>query len=48
MIARPQSEPAEAFRRLSDLLGGAAADEAVLTETTNGGPRRQIFTEGKR
>jgi pilus assembly protein CpaE len=45
VIARPQSEPAEAFRRLADLLGGPAAEELVLTETTNGsgGARRKIF-----
>src|SRR4029453_19489903 len=45
VIARPQSEPAEAFRRLADLLGGPAAEELVLTETTNGSgrARRKIF-----
>jgi pilus assembly protein CpaE len=43
VIARPQSEPAEAFRRLADLLGGPAADEVVLAEATNGGSRRRIF-----
>ena len=43
VIARPQSEPAEAFRRLADLLGGPTTEELVLTETTNGGARRKIF-----
>jgi pilus assembly protein CpaE len=45
VIARPQSEPAEAFRRLADLLGGPATEELVLTEATNGGSgaRRKIF-----
>jgi pilus assembly protein CpaE len=43
VIARPQSEPAEAFRRLADLLGGPATEELVLAETVNGGSRRRIF-----
>jgi pilus assembly protein CpaE len=45
VIARPQSEPAEAFRRLADLLGGPATEELVLTEAANGGggARRKIF-----
>ena len=45
VIARPQSEPAEAFRRLADLLGGPASEELVLTESANGGngARRKIF-----
>ena len=43
VIARPQSEPAEAFRRLADLLGGPTTEELVLTEVANGGARRKIF-----
>jgi pilus assembly protein CpaE len=43
VIARPQSEPAEAFRRLADLLGGPTVDEPVLAEAANGGSRRRIF-----
>ena len=43
VIARPQSEPAEAFRRLADLLGGPATEEIVLTEAANGSARRKIF-----
>jgi pilus assembly protein CpaE len=43
VIARPQSEPAEAFRRLADLLGGPTTEELVLTEVANGGTRRKIF-----
>ncbi len=43
VIARPQSEPAEAFRRLADLLGGPANEELVLTEAANGSARRKIF-----
>jgi MinD-like ATPase involved in chromosome partitioning or flagellar assembly len=40
VIARPQSEPAEAFRRLADLLGGPAGEEALALEATNGGGNR--------
>src|SRR3990172_1790090 len=43
VIARPQSEPAEAFRRLADLLGGPTVEEPVLAEVANGGSRRRIF-----
>ena len=45
VIARPQSEPAEAFRRLADLLGGPTVEEPVLAEAANGGggSRRRIF-----
>ena len=43
VIARPHSEPAEAFRRLADLLGGPANEELVLTEAANGSARRKIF-----
>jgi pilus assembly protein CpaE len=44
VIARPQSEPAEAFRRLTDLLAGSTAEEPVLVEAANGGgSRRRIF-----
>ncbi len=47
VIARPQSEPAEAFRRLADLLGGPATEELVLTEAANGSARREdLRTEG--
>jgi pilus assembly protein CpaE len=45
VIARPQSEPAEAYRRLADLLGGPAGEEPILAEAANGGgaSRRRIF-----
>ena len=45
VIARPQSEPAEAFRRLADLLGGPTVEEPILAEVANGGggSRRRIF-----
>ena len=43
VIARPQSEPAEAFRRLADLLGGPTVEAPVLAEAANGGSRRRIF-----
>jgi pilus assembly protein CpaE len=41
VIARPQSEPAEAFRRLTDLLGGPTVEEPVLVEAANGGGSRR-------
>jgi MinD-like ATPase involved in chromosome partitioning or flagellar assembly len=45
VIARPQSEPAEAFRRLADLLGGPTSEEAVpaVAVANGGGQRLRIF-----
>jgi pilus assembly protein CpaE len=44
VIARPQSEPAEAFGRLADLLGGPVAEEAVPAgQATNGGSLMRLF-----
>ncbi len=37
VIARPQSEPAEAFRRLADLLSGPPAEEVVVAEAPANG-----------
>jgi pilus assembly protein CpaE len=44
VIARPQSEPAEAYRRLADLLGGPATEEVVAVDAAaNGGSLLRIF-----
>jgi pilus assembly protein CpaE len=44
VIARPQSEPAEAYRRLADLLGGPAGEESLPAEAVaNGGSVLRIF-----
>ena len=47
VVARPQSEPAEAFGRLADLLGGPAIEEAAVAAAAvpaaNGGSRRRLF-----
>lgn len=45
VVARPQSEPAEAFGRLTDLLAGgtAAAEEPVPVLAAERGSRRRLF-----
>ena len=48
VVARPQSEPAVAFGRLTDLLGGKAASEeqvpaSVAASTESAAPRRRLF-----
>ena len=44
VIARPQSEPAEAFGRLADLLAGpSAVEEPVAVAAAGGGSRRRLF-----
>jgi pilus assembly protein CpaE len=44
VVARPQSEPAEAFGRLADLLAGpTTAEEPVAVAAAGGGSRRRLF-----
>ena len=43
VVARPQSEPAEAFGRLADLLAGPSASEEPLAAAAGGGSRRRLF-----
>jgi hypothetical protein len=45
VVARPQSEPAEAFGRLTDLLAGTAvvAEEPVPVLAADRGSRRRLF-----
>ena len=44
VVARPQSEPAEAFARLVDLLAGPAAPDSVaLAAASDGGSRKRLF-----
>jgi pilus assembly protein CpaE len=44
VVARPQSEPAEAFSRLADMLAGPAALEPLaLTAAGDGAPRKRLF-----
>ena len=44
VIARPQSEPAEAFGRLADLLGGPVEEEAVAAgQAANGSSLLRLF-----
>jgi len=45
VVARPQSEPAEAFRRLADLLAGSAVAEEPVLALASGetGSRRRLF-----
>jgi pilus assembly protein CpaE len=44
VVARPQSEPAEAFGRLADLLSGpSTAEEPVAVAAASGGSRRRLF-----
>jgi pilus assembly protein CpaE len=43
VVARPQSEPAEAFSRLADMLAGPAVPEPVAVAAGNGGSRKRLF-----
>ena len=44
VVARPQSEPAEAFGRLSELLSGpVVAEEPVAVAAANSGSKRRLF-----
>jgi pilus assembly protein CpaE len=44
VVARPQSEPAEAFGRLADLLAGpSAAEEPVAVAANSSGSKRRLF-----
>ena len=43
VVARPQSEPAEAFSRLADMLAGPAAPEPVAVAAGDGAPRKRLF-----
>jgi len=37
VVARPQSEPAEAFRQLAEMLAGPVQEEALVPHVANGG-----------
>jgi pilus assembly protein CpaE len=43
VVARPQSEPAEAFSRLADILAGPAVSEPVAVAAGDGGSRKRLF-----
>ena len=45
VVARPQSEPAQAFARLADLIAGpsVAGQEPVAVPVGNGGSRKRLF-----
>jgi pilus assembly protein CpaE len=43
VVARPQSEPAEAFGRLADLLAGPSPVEEPVAVAAGGGSRRRLF-----
>jgi pilus assembly protein CpaE len=43
VVARPQSEPAEAFGRLADLLAGPSAVEEPVAVAAGGGSKRRLF-----
>jgi pilus assembly protein CpaE len=43
VVARPQSEPAEAFGRLADLLAGPSAAEELVAVGVGGGSKRRLF-----
>jgi pilus assembly protein CpaE len=46
VVARPQSEPAEAFGRLADLLAGPPSEEAAMAaaaQSSNGGSLLRLF-----
>jgi pilus assembly protein CpaE len=43
VVARPQSEPAEAFGRLADLLSGPSTAEEPVAVAAGGGSRRRLF-----
>ena len=43
VVARPQSEPAEAFGRLADLLAGPSAVEEPVAVAAGSGSKRRLF-----
>ena len=43
VLARPQSEPAEAFGRLADLLAGPMTAEEPVAAAAGGGSKRRLF-----
>jgi pilus assembly protein CpaE len=43
VVARPQSEPAEAFGRLADLLAGPSVAEEPVAVAAGGGSKRRLF-----
>jgi pilus assembly protein CpaE len=43
VVARPQSEPAEAFGRLADLLAGPTSAEEPVAVAAGGGSKRRLF-----
>jgi MinD-like ATPase involved in chromosome partitioning or flagellar assembly len=43
VVARPQSEPAEAFARLADMLAGPAIPEQIPVAAGDGGSRKRLF-----
>ena len=43
VVARPQSEPAEAFSRLADILAGPAVSEPIAVAAGDGGSRKRLF-----
>jgi pilus assembly protein CpaE len=43
VVARPQSEPAEAFGRLADLLAGPPTIEEPVAVAAGGGSKRRLF-----
>jgi pilus assembly protein CpaE len=43
VVARPQSEPAEAFGRLADLLAGPSVVEEPVAVAAGGGSKRRLF-----
>jgi pilus assembly protein CpaE len=43
VVARPQSEPAEAFGRLADLLAGPTTVEEPVAVAAGGGSKRRLF-----
>jgi pilus assembly protein CpaE len=43
VVARPQSEPAEAFGRLADLLAGPSTAEELVAVGAGGGSKRRLF-----
>jgi pilus assembly protein CpaE len=43
VVARPQSEPAEAFGRLADLLAGPPTVEEPVAVAAGGGSKRRLF-----
>jgi pilus assembly protein CpaE len=43
VVARPQSEPAEAFGRLADILAGPSTAEEPVAVAAGGGSKRRLF-----